>query len=68
VDGDGRPVGTIPLTKNLNDALRDLWNAAELTSKLFWTDQICIDQEGEEKSHQVALMGKIYENAKRVAT
>ncbi|PMD30290.1 HET-domain-containing protein [Hyaloscypha variabilis F] len=68
LDADGRPVGTIPLTKNLNDALQDLWNAAELTSKLFWIDQICIDQEDGEKSHQVALMGKIYENAKRVVT
>ncbi|KAN0113321.1 HET domain containing protein [Hyaloscypha variabilis] len=68
LDADGRPVGTIPLTKNLNGALQDLWNAAELTSKLFWIDQICINQEDGEKSHQVALMGKIYENAKRVVT
>ncbi|KAN0112562.1 HET domain containing protein [Hyaloscypha variabilis] len=67
-DGKGEKRGQIPLTKNLNDALRDLWNAEELTSKVFWIDQICIDQEGEEKSQQVASMGQIYSNAKRVIT
>ncbi len=49
-DGKGENRGQIPLTKNLNDALRDLWNAEELTSKVFWVDQICIDQDGEEKA------------------
>jgi hypothetical protein len=54
--------------KNLNYALHNLWNAAELTSKVFWIDQICIHQEGEEKGHQVGLMGQIYKNAARVIT
>jgi hypothetical protein len=63
-----KQLGRIPLTKNLNDALHDLWNADELTSKVFWIDQICIDQEGEEKNHQVAFMGQIYKNASRVIT
>jgi hypothetical protein len=39
----GERLGQIPLTKNLNNALRDLWNAEEITSKVFWIDQICID-------------------------
>lgn len=30
---------------------------------VFWIDQISIDQQGTKKSHQVAMMGKIYENA-----
>jgi hypothetical protein len=63
-----KQLGRIPLTKNLNDALHDLWNADELTSKVFWIDQICIDQEGDEKNHQVAFMGQIYQNASRVIT
>ena len=63
-----KPLGRIPLTKNLNDALHDLWNADELMSKVFWIDQICIDQEGEEKNHQVAFMGQIYKNASSVIT
>ena len=68
VDESGRKLGQIPLTQNLKDALQDLWNAEELTSKVFWIDQICIDQEGEEKSHQVSFMGQIYRNAARVIT
>jgi hypothetical protein len=63
-----KQLGRIPLTENLNDALHDLWNADELTSKVFWIDQICIDQEGEEKNHQVAFMGQIYKNASSVIT
>jgi Heterokaryon incompatibility protein (HET) len=35
---------------------------------VFWIDQICIDQEGDEKNHQVAMMGAIYKNAERVIT
>jgi hypothetical protein len=40
----------ISLTENLKNALQDLCNTGELTSKVFWIDQICIDQEDEEKS------------------
>jgi hypothetical protein len=34
--------------------------------KVFWIDQICINQEGDEKSHQVTMMGHIYKKALRV--
>jgi len=34
--------------------------------KVFWIDQICINQEPEEKSDQVAMMGQIYKNVTRV--
>ena len=65
----GKALGYIPLTKNVNDALHDLWNAREVASKVFWIDQICINQTGgEEKNHQVALMGEIYKHATRVIT
>jgi hypothetical protein len=67
-DAKGERLGQIPLTKNLNNALRDLWNAEEITSKVFWIDQICIDQEGEEKIQQVSLMAQIYRNATKVIT
>jgi hypothetical protein len=68
LDVHGERLGRIPLTTNLNDALRDLWNTEELAIKVFWIDQICIDQEGAEKNNQVALMGQIYENASMVIT
>ncbi|KAF2671424.1 HET-domain-containing protein [Microthyrium microscopicum] len=62
----GINLGYIPLTASLKDALHDLRDSSQLKSKTFWIDQICIDQTGKEKNHQVALMGKIYENAERV--
>jgi hypothetical protein len=68
LDENGHELGYIPLTKNLQAALCDLREAEEITSKIFWIDQICIDQEGKEKNHQVALMGDIYRNATRVIT
>lgn len=68
LDENGHKLGYIPLTKNLQTALCDLRQTGEITSKIFWIDQICIDQEGEEKNHQVALMGDIYRNAARVIT
>lgn len=68
LDENGHELGYIPLTKNLSSALCDLRQVEEITSKIFWIDQICIDQEGEEKNHQVALMGDIYRNAARVIT
>ncbi|KAF6794559.1 ankyrin and het domain protein [Colletotrichum sojae] len=37
-----------------------------IPEKTFWIDQICIDQVGEEKKGQVAMMGSIYKNADRV--
>jgi hypothetical protein len=68
LDENGHELGYIPLTENLQAALCDLREAEEITSKIFWIDQICIDQGGEEKNHQVALMGDIYRNAARVIT
>jgi hypothetical protein len=67
-EGKGKLLGYIPLTANLQNALHDLWNAEQLQSKVFWIDQMCIDQGGPEKSHQVQLMGQIFENADTVIT
>ena len=68
LDEDGNELGYIPLTANLQTALCDLRDAEEVTTNVFWIDQICIKQDGEEKNHQVALMGDIYRNAARVIT
>ncbi|KAB8203826.1 heterokaryon incompatibility protein-domain-containing protein [Aspergillus parasiticus] len=69
LDKHGSSVGSIPLTKNLSDALSNLRDAKELKSKVFWIDQICINQQDEkEKSHQVAMMKEIYSCARRVIT
>jgi hypothetical protein len=43
-DVHGTPLGYIPLTNNPNNALHDLWHAEDITDKVFWADQICIDQ------------------------
>jgi hypothetical protein len=67
-DEGGIELGYIPLTANLQSALSDLRDADEVMNKVFWIDQICIDQEAEEKSYQVSLMGEIYRNATRVIT
>jgi hypothetical protein len=45
-DENDRLVGSIPLTANLKNAVGDLRNRERLSSKVFWIDQICIDQEG----------------------
>jgi hypothetical protein len=64
---NGRTLGMIPLTDNLYNALCDLHLSPQVTSKMFWIDQICIDQTNElERGHQVDLMGLIYQNAQRV--
>ncbi|KAE9379654.1 HET-domain-containing protein [Stipitochalara longipes BDJ] len=65
---NGEELGYIPLTENLQDALCDLRDAAEIKNKTFWIDQICIEQEGEEKNDQVHMMGDIYRHAARVIT
>ncbi|KAI9658046.1 MAG: hypothetical protein M1821_002706 [Bathelium mastoideum] len=65
-DTRGRNVGFVPLTRNLYDALHDLRDTPELKNTNFWIDQICIDQNGEEKNHQVKIMNKIYKSAARV--
>jgi hypothetical protein len=69
LDSRGNVAGWIPLTANLGNALRDLRDSEQLTSKVFWIDQICINQEDEtEKSQQVAMMSRIYTQASRVIT
>lgn len=65
-DAGGQTLGYIPLTANVYQTLQDLRGAPDLTSKTFWIDQICIDQTGEEKNTQVALMGEIYKSAENV--
>jgi hypothetical protein len=42
VDIDGRKLGYIPLTKTLNDAMRDLRDSEGIQLKKLWADQICI--------------------------
>jgi hypothetical protein len=65
----GEPLGTIPLTKNLNDALHCLRDTKEIEEKIVWIDQICINQEDpEERSKQIAMMGPMYRNALQVVT
>ncbi|KAI0887743.1 uncharacterized protein GGS22DRAFT_197712 [Annulohypoxylon maeteangense] len=53
------------IRKNLNDALRALRHSSR--SRTIWADAICINQEDhEERSSQVILMGLIYWSASRV--
>ncbi|KAH7385285.1 heterokaryon incompatibility protein-domain-containing protein [Phaeosphaeria sp. MPI-PUGE-AT-0046c] len=55
----------LSITLNLFTALQGI--RYEHASRLLWIDAICINQkELKEKSHQVACMGKIYEDAWRV--
>jgi hypothetical protein len=55
----------IPVTTNLEQAL--LATRYEHTVRILWADAICINQLNmKEKGHQVALMGLIYHDAKRV--
>ncbi|KAJ6007733.1 hypothetical protein N7540_011709 [Penicillium herquei] len=68
-DESNKEIGWIPLTMNLGNAMSDLRDAEELKSKVFWIDQICINQADEtEKGHQVAMMRQIYTQSKRVIT
>jgi hypothetical protein len=55
------------VTVNLASALRRL--RQQDTSRVLWVDAVCINQRNaQEKSHQVAMMGEIYERASRVLT
>ena len=50
--------------QNLSNALNTL---ANVCNDFIWADAICINQEDDaEKSLEVAQMGKVYENARRV--
>lgn len=56
---------TMMITSNLARVLRCVRSAKE--PLVLWADSICISQEDKiEKVHQVELMGKIYDCAKRV--
>jgi len=56
--------GSLPITRNLFDALRRLRTEAP---RLLWIDAICMNQDDlEEKGNQVARMGHVYRNASRV--
>jgi Heterokaryon incompatibility protein (HET) len=68
LDNDGKSLGYIPLTLNLRNALCDLYQTDDTSGKIFWIDQICINQQGKEKGHQVALMNQIFKTATRVIT
>ncbi|KAI1211182.1 uncharacterized protein F4807DRAFT_419295 [Annulohypoxylon truncatum] len=55
----------LKIRKNLNDALRALQHPSR--PRTIWADAICINQEDhEERSNQVILMGLIYWSASRV--
>jgi len=57
--------GLLPITKNLDRALRSVQDVAE--TSFLWVDAICIDQENlEERAQQVQLMRKIYSTAAQV--
>lgn len=59
------PNGTLGLRENLTHALRHL--RLESTARRLWIDALCINQEDfEEKTQQIPLMGTIYEKASRV--
>jgi hypothetical protein len=65
----GLPLGNIPLTKNLGNALKDLQDTDAIQRKVFWIDQICINQDDiHERGRQVAIMGEIYTSATQVIT
>ncbi|KAH7078437.1 heterokaryon incompatibility protein-domain-containing protein [Paraphoma chrysanthemicola] len=66
--------GTIHVTVNLANALRDIyghWSKGDLLApgheQWLWADALCIDQSNvQEKNHQVPFMGRIYSNAYQV--
>jgi hypothetical protein len=62
-------IGSLPLTTNLHAAINDLWNAPGLQLKVFWIDQIAVNQEDlAERSSQVSFMTEIFRNATLVVT
>lgn len=59
---DGRP---FEITSNLHWALRRTRDRHE--ARVVWADAICINQQDlQERSHQVAMMGTIFSSARRV--
>lgn len=57
---------TFSIQQNLYDFLHSLVTQGG-TTELLWIDALCIDQQNtDEKNHQVAQMGQIYQNATNV--
>jgi hypothetical protein len=56
---------SVPMNRNLGPALRHLRQQSE--PRIVWVDVLCIDQlKNDQKSRQVALMGRVYSSADRV--
>jgi len=56
---------TLPITSNLDDALRSL--RLEQCQRVLWVDYVCINQSDlQERVHQVRMMGDIYREAEKV--
>lgn len=69
LDQHSSTIGSIPLTKNLHNALCDLRDTEGLENRTFWIDQISINQQDNyEKGLQVSMMSQIYSQAQRVIT
>lgn len=61
IECDGR---TIPITVNLHQALHRV--RQPYSERILWADSVCINQDDKrEQGHQVALMGRIYQSARR---
>lgn len=57
--------GVIPLTANLDEALRRVRDRDRI--RRIWADGVCINQNDlKERGHQVRLMGHIYKDAEKV--
>jgi Heterokaryon incompatibility protein (HET) len=68
-DENNQVKGSILLTKTIYNALTNLWNTIGIQPKIFWADQICINQNDDvEKGHQVSMMNRVYRNAQQVVT
>jgi Heterokaryon incompatibility protein (HET) len=58
---------SIPITTNLYNALLQIRRESGSKPRLLWADAICINQEDKkEKSHQVQMMGDVYQFARCV--
>jgi hypothetical protein len=54
----------LPITANLHNALRDIWQASGGMETRVWADAICINQDDpSERSAQIALMREIYQTS-----
>ncbi|KAH7083785.1 heterokaryon incompatibility protein-domain-containing protein [Paraphoma chrysanthemicola] len=59
------PTGKIPIAANLSQALLHIRSSDR--TRVLWVDAVCIDQNNvQERSHQVSIMGSIYSHARQV--